>query len=42
MLTAMLTVDNMFGAAHDVWSVNVDDDYHEEVKGPSREELAAR
>ena len=31
MYTAMLTVDNMFGATHDVWSVNVDEDYHEEV-----------
>ena len=31
MYTAMLTVDNLFGADHDVWSVNVDDDYHEEV-----------
>lgn len=31
MYTAMLTIDNLFGAEHDVWSVNVDDDYHEEV-----------
>ena len=31
MYTAMLTVDNMFGASTDVWSVNVDEDYHEEV-----------
>jgi UDP-galactopyranose mutase len=31
MYTAMLTVDNLFGTDHDVWSVNVDDDYHEEV-----------
>lgn len=30
MYTAMLTVDNLFGAQHDVWSVNVDDEYHEE------------
>jgi protoporphyrinogen oxidase len=31
MLTAMLTVENILdGAGHDVWSVNVDDDYHEE------------
>ncbi|WP_433087275.1 NAD(P)/FAD-dependent oxidoreductase [Dactylosporangium sp. CA-052675] len=31
MLTAMLTVENILdGAGHDVWSVNVDDDYQEE------------
>ena len=32
MLTAMMTVDNMLGAAHDVWSVNTDFDYHEEQR----------
>ena len=30
MYTAMLSVENMFGAEHDVWSVNVEADYHEE------------
>ena len=30
MYTAMLSVENMFGANHDIWSVNVDEDYHEE------------
>ncbi|MGC5013739.1 NAD(P)/FAD-dependent oxidoreductase [Streptosporangium sp. DT93] len=31
MLTAMLTVENVAeGARHDVWTVNVDADYHEE------------
>ena len=30
MLTAMMTLWNMRGAAHDVWSVNTDFDYHEE------------
>jgi protoporphyrinogen oxidase len=31
MLTAMLSVDNLLhGASHDVWSVNVEEDYHEE------------
>jgi protoporphyrinogen oxidase len=29
MLTAMMTVANMRGAGHDVWSVNTDFDYHE-------------
>jgi protoporphyrinogen oxidase len=31
MYTAMLTVENIYGAAHDVWSVNVEEEYHEEV-----------
>lgn len=31
MYTAMLSVENMFGADHDVWAVNVDDEYHEEA-----------
>ena len=30
MFTAMLTVDNLYGATNDVWSVNVDEEYHEE------------
>jgi protoporphyrinogen oxidase len=34
MLTAMLAVENLLdGAAHDLWSVNVDDSYHEESVG---------
>ncbi len=32
MLTAMMTVWNMEGAAHDVWEVNTDFDYHEEQR----------
>lgn len=32
MLTAMLAVENILGADHDIWSVNVEEDYHEEVK----------
>ena len=31
MYTAMLAVENIFGAGHDVWSVNVEEDYHEEA-----------
>jgi protoporphyrinogen oxidase len=34
MYTAMLTVENIFGAEHDVWDVNVEEDYHEEVRTP--------
>jgi protoporphyrinogen oxidase len=30
MFTAMLSVENIFGAHHDVWSVNVEEEYHEE------------
>ena len=30
MYTAMLSVENIFGATHDVWSVNVEEEYHEE------------
>jgi hypothetical protein len=37
MYTAMLTVENIMGASHDVWSVNVEEEYHEEMKsGPGR------
>lgn len=32
MLTAMMAVQNMQGAAHDLWSVNTDFEYHEEQK----------
>ena len=30
MYTAMLTVENIHGAHHDIWSVNVEEAYHEE------------
>ncbi len=30
MYTAMLSVENIFGAHHDIWSVNVEEEYHEE------------
>jgi hypothetical protein len=33
MYTAMLSVENIFGASHDVWAVNVEEEYHE--SGPS-------
>jgi protoporphyrinogen oxidase len=29
MYTAMLTVENIMGASHDVWTVNVEEEYHE-------------
>jgi protoporphyrinogen oxidase len=31
MYTAMLSVENILGARHDVWSVNVEEEYHEEA-----------
>jgi len=38
MLTAMLAVENLQGAKHDLWSVNADQSYHEEV---TEQEIAA-
>jgi protoporphyrinogen oxidase len=32
MFTAMLAVENIFGATHDLWSVNVEEEYHEEKR----------
>ena len=36
MYTAMLTVENIMGASHDVWSVNVEEEYHEQMKSGRR------
>ncbi len=36
MLTAMLTLANMQGGQHDVWAVNTDFEYHEEIRLPER------
>jgi protoporphyrinogen oxidase len=38
MLTAMMVVENMHGARHDVWAVNTDFDYHEEQRVGQRVE----
>ena len=40
MYTAMLAVDNLFGASHDVWSVNVEEEYHETIGGADRSETS--
>src|SRR5262245_66230618 len=37
MYTAMLSVDNIFGANHDVWNVNLHAEYHEEKAGDADE-----
>ncbi len=39
MYTAMLTVENIHGAHHDIWAVNVEEEYHEatgdrQLRGP--------
>jgi protoporphyrinogen oxidase len=40
MLTAMLAVENVVdGTAHDVWTVNVEEDYHETVRRPADADL---
>jgi len=36
MLTAMLAVENLAGARHNLWAVNVEADYHEEHAGGGR------
>jgi UDP-galactopyranose mutase len=36
MFTAMLTVENvLLGTGHDIWAVNVETDYHEELQPTS-------
>jgi protoporphyrinogen oxidase len=43
MLTAMLSVENIVnGANHDVWTVNVDAEYHEEHADPSKDGSTGR
>jgi len=36
MLTAMLAAHNILGANYDLWGVNVDEEYHEELKGDQK------
>jgi hypothetical protein len=33
----MLSVENILGADHDVWAVNVEEDYHEEIRNEPRQ-----
>ena len=37
MLTAMLAVKNIMGANYDLWKVNAEQEYHEEVKSHEAE-----
>jgi hypothetical protein len=40
MMTALMSVENLLGtASHDVWAVNVEEDYHEE--GPKKADAKA-
>ncbi|MEM6826205.1 MAG: NAD(P)/FAD-dependent oxidoreductase [Pseudomonadota bacterium] len=39
MMTAMLAAENILGASHDVWDVNVDQEYHEEVQEESQTDI---
>ena len=40
MLTAMLTVKNIMGANYDVWDVNVEQEYHEEIDDENKKQMA--
>lgn len=42
MMTAILSVDNILGAHHDVWTVNVESEYHEEQLGEDSEGATGR
>jgi protoporphyrinogen oxidase len=44
MMTAMLAVENILdpAAGHDLWAVNVEEEYHEEAKAPSVPAAASR
>jgi hypothetical protein len=40
VLTAMLPVKNILRAIYDVWEVNVDNEYHEEIKEHNDSEMS--
>lgn len=42
MFTAMLAVENILGAQHELWKVNSDDEYHEEIQPESASEEQLR
>ena len=42
MYTAMLTVENILGADHDIWAVNVEEEYHEVQSGSAAGEAGDR
>jgi len=42
MLTAMLAAENILGSNHDLWKVNTEQDYHEEISAESGERAALK
>lgn len=42
MLTAMLAVKNIMGEQHDIWSVNTERSYHEEIQIPAPSQNGAK
>jgi hypothetical protein len=42
MLTAMLSVENILGSSHDVWTVNVEAEYHEETADSAKDRSTGR
>lgn len=40
MLTAMLAAENILGSNHDLWKVNTEQEYHEEISAESEEQAA--
>ena len=43
MFTAMLTVENIVtGTTHDIWEVNVEEEYHEEATSSVKAEVHRR
>jgi protoporphyrinogen oxidase len=42
MVMAMLAVRNLFGEQHDLWAINADDEYHEEVRESPEQTALAR
>lgn len=42
MLTAMLAADNILGGEHDLWAVNVEKEYHEELQTPAETKVEAK
>jgi len=41
MLTAMLAVKNILGSNYDLWKVNTEQEYHEEISGEEEQEFKA-
>lgn len=41
MLTAMLAVKNILGSNYDLWKVNADQEYHEEISGEEEKDFKA-